>query len=350
MTPKIILDPHWRSLDELFAPEDLAALHDAYDLIWAQDGPMPADALAEALPEANALISTRLDLDAETLARAPSLKAVVEVSGAFPPTIDYATCFARGIEVLSCAPGFRDAAAEMALAMALSGARGLVQEHEHFRTGGENWLMDNTATDFTLFGATVGFVGFGQIARRTAELLAPFAPRILAHDPWLPPEIAAGYGIELVSLDEVMSRSRCLFVTAAPTASNRAMIGATEIAMMPQAALMVLVSRAHLVDFDAVVQAAAEDRIRAAIDVYPDEPLPPDHQLRQIPNVILSPHRAAAVARGRQLIGRMIRHDLDALFADRPERQLQVADPDRIGELAISGDAKKVGAMAVDRG
>ena len=130
----------------------------------------------------------------ETLQSAPKLKAIIEVSGAFPDTIDYAACAERGVEVLSCSPGFRSAVAEMGLAMTLSATRGLVREHEAFRFGTERWLMDCADTDFTLFGAKVGFVGFGQIAQEMARLLAPFNVEISAFDPWLPETVSSEFG------------------------------------------------------------------------------------------------------------------------------------------------------------
>ena len=95
-------------------------------------------------------------------------------------TIDYQACADRGVEILSCAPGFRSAVAEMVLAMTLSAARGLVREHEAFRTGKERWLEDCAQTDFTLFNASVGFVGFGQIAQEMTRLLAPSERRFLS--------------------------------------------------------------------------------------------------------------------------------------------------------------------------
>ena len=160
-------------------------------------------------------------IDSNRVAAAHKLQAIIELYGAFPDTVDYSACFSRGIEVLSTGPGMRNSVAEMAIAMALAGAWGLVQEHENFRRGTENWFSDNDATDFSLYGADVGFVGFGQIARECTRLLAPFAPNVTAYDPWVDPELAKDYGVRLVSLDEVARSSRCLFVTAAPTRSNR---------------------------------------------------------------------------------------------------------------------------------
>jgi len=347
--PKIILAPHWRQMSELFCAADRAALDQMCDVVWGQDAPIPDDVYAAALPEAQVLIAETPVVDAATLAQAQKLKMVVEVSGAFPNTIDYHACAARGVEVLSCAPGFRQSVAEMGLAMALAGGRGLVAEHEAFRIGQEAWLADQAGRDFTLYGAPVGFVGFGQIAQELARLLVPFGVEMSAYDPWLPAHVAAEHGVAMHGLDHVLAASRYVFVAAIPTAENRHMLDAARLALMPQGALLVLLSRAHLVDFAALTDAVTSGRIRAAIDVFPSEPVPADDQLRQTSGVVLSPHRAAAVSGGRQLIGRMIRDDIASLLGGDTTRRLAVASPETIALLAGVSDGQDVAAMAQGR-
>lgn len=347
--PRVVLDPCWRRLDELFSPGDLASLRGEFDVIWAQGAPMPEAELAAALEWAFAYIAATPRLDAAGLAAAPNLRAVIEVSGAFPDTIDYDACAERGVEVLCCAPGFRQPVAEMALAMTLGGARGLFAEHEAFRKGEERWLEDYEGRDFSLFGATIGFVGYGQIAREIHRLITPFGVSVLAFDPWLDPARAAAAGVTLLDLHQVMRTSRCLYVTAAPTTENKGMIDAHGLAQLPDAAMVVLVSRAHLVDFSALLSEVATGRIRAAIDVFPTEPLPPDHTARRLPGLILSPHRAAAVEGGRQLIGRLILDDLRLLSRRQNPANLQRARVLDISKLAGAGNATEVEDMAGQR-
>lgn len=347
--PVVILDPHWRSMGELFAPADLFRLLGICHLRWARDAPMPQADLDAAALHADVLIAATPNVDAAILDQAPKLRAIIEVSGGFPGTIDYATCFAREVEVFSCAPGFRQSVAEMGLAMALAGARGMVTEHEAFRRGEESWLQDNALTDFSLFGADVGFIGFGQIAQEMTRLLAPFRAKISAFDPWISPQVADKHGIQLASLDAVLQQSRCLFVTAVPTHENLGMLDSHRLSMLQDHALLVLLSRAHLVDFDAVVAEAASGRLRVATDVFPTEPLDASHYARELPNMILSPHRAAAVAGGRHLIGEMIVDDLIAMKTGNSVRRLTRASPDRIAELAGAGNAQQVSDMAAER-
>lgn len=349
MKPALILDAHWRRVDELFDPDTLIALREAFDVVWAKDEPLPDDVLIDALPRTTVLVTATQKVDRSFLDKAPLLKVVIEVSGAFPDTIDYEACASRGIEVLSCAAGFQESVAEMALAMTLAGARGLVREHELFRHGEEFWLDDREGRDFTVFGAQIGFVGFGAIARATHKLLIPFAPDVCVYDPWLPAEAAEKAGVTQKPLVDVMSQSQVVYLAAAPTRENRAMIGADLLNAMAPGALLVLISRAHLIDFDALTSVLMTGRISAAVDVFPQEPLASDHPIRKLPNVILSPHRAAAVPGGRQLIGRMILADVMRIMDGKIPIDLQRASTANIAQIIGVDDAAQVASMAEQR-
>ena len=347
--PSIIVDAHWREMSELFSPGDEASLRDLYDVVWGKDAPIPRDVYDAALPKAEVLIAAEPKVDRSMLDAAPRLRAVIEVSGAFPATIDYAACAERKVEVLSCAPGFREAVAEMALGMALAGARGLVAEHENFRKGQEAWLSDQVGRDKTLFDAPVGFVGFGSIGQTIATVLRPFRPDIMAHDPWLPEPKAAEYGARLGTLLEVMAHSRCLFVAAAPSRENAGIVDAAALSRLPDGAQVIVISRAHLVNFEDLLAEVRSGRLLAAIDVFPSEPVAQDDPLRTLPGLILSPHRAAAVQGGRHLIGRLMLSDLAAMFSGEAARGLQQANPDTVFKLAGVGDATQVSTMAAAR-
>ena len=329
--PVLILDQYFRLVDELFSAGTWHGLNEICEIVGGVNSEMPRETFLAALPGASFVVAAHPALNAEEIAGAPELKAVIEVSGAFQQGLDYEACFARGIDVLSCAPGFRFAVAEMALGMILAGARGLVTEHESFRTGSERWLADNAETDFTLFGQSVGFVGYGMIARETHRLLAPFAPKVAAHDPWL-----RTAEVPLVDLETLLTTSRVVVITASPTTENRAMISAELVDRIPDETLVVLISRAHCVDFEALTAAALAGRIRFVTDVYPDEPLAADHPIRGAANVILSPHRAAAVQGGRLSIGDAILHDIRAILAGSRDRQLKRADPQHVASLSCA--------------
>jgi len=105
---------------------------------------------------------------------------------------------------------------------------------------------------------------------------------------------------------------------------------------MPRGTLVVVISRAWCVDFDALVEHALSGHIQVATDVFPYEPLAADHPLRRLRGVILSPHRAAAVKGGRHLIGDMILHDVRAILDGSPTRQLKPVARDQVESLVAA--------------
>jgi phosphoglycerate dehydrogenase-like enzyme len=119
-----------------------------------------------------------------------------------------------------------------------------------------------------------------------------------------------------------------IFVLAAPTTENQALLSRELLELLAPETVLVLVSRAHVVDFDALTELVLAGRFRAAIDVYPTEPLDPAHPIRDAPGVVLSPHRAGLVEEALWEIGRRVVDDLEALVRGLPPRRLQAAEPE----------------------
>ena len=333
MRHKVILDPAFRRMDEIFHPDDLSRLHAACEVVWAKDEPMPRELIERECRDAFAIVTTRWRYG--ELADLPKLRAILEVGGRHPSpdTIDYDYCRANGIRVLSCAPAFGPMVAEMALGMAIDAAREITTGHEAFRSGDEKYLWDGNADTFTLYGETVGFIGFGGLAQCLKLLTEPFGCHLLAYDPWRTDQFLKDQGAEPVSLDDLLSRARVIFVLAIPSTENRAQIGARELALIRRDAVFVLMSRSHVVDFEALTTALLEGRFRAAIDVFPQEPMPPDHPIRRAPNVVLSAHRAGSIVGDSNLIGRMVVDDLEAMAQGLPPWHMQAAEPEIVARL-----------------
>ena len=326
--PKVIVDPSFRSMDDIFSAGEATRLRELVEVVWGRDGPMPQDEFTAALPEAFAVVSADWRYG-PVLEDAPNLRAILTVSGGWPPELDYARCFERGIRVLSAAPAFAEAVAEMALALALASSRDVVTEDRTVRAGGERWLSsaDGLGT-FLLSGTRVGFVGFGNIGRRLRALLEPFACEICGYDPWLTEAYLRDERVEPTSLRRLLETSRVIFVLATPTSENRALLSRELLELVRSDAVLVLVSRAHVVDFDALTELVLDGRFRAAIDVYPTEPLGPEHPIRRAPGAVLSPHRAGLVQEALWEIGSRVVDDLEAIVNGLPPRRLQAAEPE----------------------
>jgi phosphoglycerate dehydrogenase-like enzyme len=333
MKQRIVLDPAFRKLDEIFDPADLQRLHGLADVIWAQDQPIPDDQLAAVKTDAFAIITGRWRHG--NIADWPNLRAILEVGGRHPSPkdLDYAACFARGIRVLSCAPAFGPMVAEMALGLAIAAAREIVAAHDAFAAGTEKWLHAGNATAFTLYGQTVGLIGYGGLARCLKPLLAPFGCQIQVYDPWLPATYLVNQSVTPVDLDTLLATSRVIFVLAIPSAENRALLDRERLSLIQPGAVFVLISRSHVVDFAALTELVSAGRFKAAIDVFPQEPLPLDHPIRKAPGVILSAHRAGSVPRDLRNIGRLVVDDIEALLLGLPPMAMQVAQPEIVYRL-----------------
>jgi phosphoglycerate dehydrogenase-like enzyme len=325
---KVIVDPFFRSMDDLFSPQEAERLAELVEVVWGRDEPMPREDFEAALPEAVAVVCAGWR-HGQVLDRAQNLRAIITVSGGWPPELDYAACFARGIRVLSVAPAFGAAVAEMALALALACARDVVVEDRAMRAAEERFLNSAGGLDtFLLHGKPVGFVGFGNIGRRLRRLLEPFGCEFRAFDPWLTEAYLRDEGVEPAGLKHVLESSRVVFVLATPTIENAALLSRELLELLRPDAVLVLVSRAHMVDFEALTELVLAGRFRAAIDVFPDEPFDPGHPIRTASCAVLSPHRAGLVQEALWEIGRLVVDDLDAIVNGLPPRRLQVAEPE----------------------
>jgi phosphoglycerate dehydrogenase-like enzyme len=116
-----------------------------------------------------------------------------------------------------------------------------------------------------------------------------------------------------------------VFIMTATTSENQGAIGARQFAAMQPGSVVVLASRAGVVDFDALLDAAASGHIRAAIDVYPQEPIPADHRARRTPNTVLQAHRAGNVPEIWTGMGELVADDLEMIFRGLPPQRCQRA-------------------------
>jgi phosphoglycerate dehydrogenase-like enzyme len=334
--PTIIVDPHFRRMSEIFAETDLARLDALAEIVWGRDEPMPLDAFSHALPEVEAVVCADWRYGEDTLHQASKLRAILTVSGGFPGSLDYDYCFAHQIRVLSAAPAFARSVAEMALGLALAASRDIVSGDRAMRAGHEQWLHAGNREAFMLYDKAVGFIGYGSIARALQPLLEPFGVHIRVYDPWLANGYLQSYDLSPVSLDDLLTNSRVIFVLAAPSHENKALLSSEKLAMIQPNAVLVLVSRAHVVDFDALTAMVSAGRFKAAIDVYPSEPLEREHPLRLAEKAILSAHKAGPTQEGCWEIGRMVVDDLEAILQGFPPMRLLDAQPELIHRYATN--------------
>lgn len=329
----ILVDPAPRTLELICDAPTRARLEALGPLtVWEGDDRMPDEEVERHLPETVAIIG-QTAVDAERLSRAPNLRAIVNVEGNFLPNVDYAACRAAGVHVLNASPVFAAPVAEFALAAAIDLARGITSGDRAMRAGEERYGRHGSAGAFVFAGSDVGIAGYGDLGRELHRLLAPFGCRVRIHDPWLPDLVIRRSGAEAVGLEQLLTSSRVLFVFAPATAENRGFISRRELELIPPGGVLALMSRADVVDFDALVDVVAAGRLRAAIDVYPEEPVPADHAVRRLEGALLTPHRAGGLASAFKEMGRLVAADLELVLAGLPPVACKRAEPETAARL-----------------
>jgi phosphoglycerate dehydrogenase-like enzyme len=278
---------------------------------------MPAAQVDGLLPDM-ALLIGQTDMPKARLDRAPLLRAIINVETNFLQNVDYDECFRRGIHVLAPSSAFARPVAEMALGMAIDLCRGITAADRAFRAGREHWLLDGAAEAFSLHGASVGLIGFGDLARTFVPLLQPFQCAIKAYDPWVSDLAMEGLGVAAATLDEVLSGSRVIVVFASVTSQNQGFLGKREFDLIAPGSVFLLMSRAGVVDFAELLRQVAAGRFRAASDVFPIEPAPPDDPARAVEGLLLSPHRAGALPQALYEIGRQTVADAELILKGLP--------------------------------
>ncbi|WP_312141274.1 D-2-hydroxyacid dehydrogenase family protein [Pantoea septica] len=246
------------------------------------------DALIAALADSDIIVAMRerTPLTAARLARLPRLKLIV-TSGMRNAAIDLDACRARGIAVCgtesSSAPPL-----ELTWGLLLALARHIVPENQALRSGGP-WQQH---LGIGLEGKTLGLIGLGKIGGGMAKVAQAFGMRVCAWSQHLTAERAAACGATLMpSLPALLAASDIVSLHLVLSARTRHLLDAAALAQMKPGALLVNTARAGLVDQQAMLAALRTGQLAgAALDVFEVEPLPADHPLRQLPNVLATPH------------------------------------------------------------
>ncbi|MFT6304106.1 MAG: phosphoglycerate dehydrogenase-like enzyme [Pseudomonadales bacterium] len=328
---KILLDPSPRASSDIFSKDRYKELTDCFD-VYERGDQNAVDFYRQHLSEAQFIIGQPA-LSTQDIDRATHLQGIINVEGNFLQNMDYQACFRRNIHVLTISPVFAQPVAELALGLALALARDIPNAHQAFVDGKELYGLGGNQQARTLKGCNLGFVGFGDLGRAILQTFAGLSPKVRIYDPWLSTEVLAREGLSSCSFHEVLSHSDVVCVVATVTDQTVGMMGEAEFQMMPSGALLLLLSRAEVVDLDAMMAACTSGHIRAATDVFPSEPMPLSHPIRKTPNLILSAHRAGALDSALLEIGDRAVADLQLMSKGLPPQNCKRAEPELVGHL-----------------
>jgi phosphoglycerate dehydrogenase-like enzyme len=221
--------------------------------------------------------------------------------------------------------------AEMALAMVLTLVRRL-PEYDRGMRAGRIRTNEEVSRGETVRGRRVGVVGFGRIGRAFARMVAPLGAELYVSDPYCPDETAAEYGAKRAETEELLRTSSVVVLAAGLTDETRGMLDARTLALMPDGAYLVNVGRGGLIEMEALLAELRSGRLSAALDVTdPVEPLPPEHELRRLPNVLLTPHIAAGGIEMRHALGETAAAEVARFF--RGERLENVVTPEMLARM-----------------
>ncbi len=233
-----------------------------------------ADLSAEDCAEADGLMLFRLWATAADIARFPKLRAIVRMGVGYD-RIDRAACAARGIMVCNVPDYGTMEVADHAVTLALALRRGIILHHEaQRRDPPAAWTAITTPLIRRLNVQTFGIVGLGRIGTAAALRAKAFGFRVVAYDPYVPNGWELGVGVGRTrTLEDLLRQSDVLSLHAPLTPETRGMIGARELALLPEAAVLVNTARGPIVDIDAVEAALRGGRLAGAgLDVVPVEP------------------------------------------------------------------------------
>ena len=297
---------------------------------WDHEVPPPYEVLLEGVAGKDGLLCLLTDrIDAALMDAAPGLRVISQCAVGYD-NVDVAAATARGIPVGNTPGVLTDATADFAFALLMAAARRIGEAVDFVRSGRwETWGL-TLLLGQGVYGATLGIVGLGRIGRAVARRARGFGMTVLYHDTDRRPQAEADLGVEYRALDDLLRESDFVSLHTSLTKESQGLIDAHALALMKPTAILINTSRGPVVDTEALYQALKEGQIAyAALDVTDPEPLPADHKLLTLPNILVAPHIASATVTSRTAMANMA---VDNLLAGlRGERLPHCANPEVYG-------------------
>lgn len=285
--PQVVCEP-WDDPSE----EDISAVFRRIEINGPQHEPVPQGFTNN--PDTEILVGSFCPFSGAGMDTFDALR-IIGVVRAGLENIDIDAATQRGIAVVNAVGRNADAVSDFTVGMMLCEARNIARAHHAVMSGEWRMNFSNSATTPDMRGKTVGLFGFGYIGKLMAEKLAGFGVELIVYDPYLAPEDVAPYNAKLVDKEELFTQADFVSVHARLTEESHHAIGAGEFACMKPTAYFINTARAGLVDYDALYQALAQNKIAgAALDVFEEEPLAADDRFCKLDNVTLTSHRAGA--------------------------------------------------------
>lgn len=271
------------------------------------------DELLEAVKGRQALLCLLTDpIDSEVIEAGDQLKIIANFAVGYD-NIDIVAATKKGIMVTNTPGVLTETTADMAWALLMSLARRIVEADEFVREGRFKRWEPKLLLGYDIHGKTLGIIGFGRIGRAVAKRAKGFGTKVLYHDlQRADPETERTIGVEYVDLEILLELSDFITLHIPLNPKTHHLIGRRELKAMKPTALLINTSRGPVVDEGALIQALNKGLIvGAALDVYENEPHVPSG-LRELPNVVLTPHIASGSIETRSKMAKMAAENIIA--------------------------------------
>jgi phosphoglycerate dehydrogenase-like enzyme len=284
---KVAVPDDWQDVARGFA--DWSKLQARAEVVFFPEAFADEDDAAAKLADFEIVLTMRerTPVPPSLINRLPKLR-MLGITGRRVASLDIADCTAHGVVVCNTVGGGAEAAtAELALGLLIAAARAIPAGDAGIRAGR---FQEGLPVGIGLAGKTLGVIGLGRLGSHMARYGRALNMSVLAWSQNLTAEKAKAASAELVSKEDLLSRSDAVTIHLVLSERTRGLIGAADLARMKPGAILVNTSRGPIVDEPALIEAVEAGHIIAALDVFDREPLPLDHKLRRAPNTVMTPH------------------------------------------------------------
>ncbi|MGD0422623.1 MAG: D-glycerate dehydrogenase [Candidatus Bathyarchaeia archaeon] len=255
--------------------------------VWNGDGEAPREVLLERVKDVEGLIVDADKVDAELLDKAPRLKVVSEYGVGYD-NIDVAEATRRGVLVGNTPGVLSETTADLAFALLLAAARRVVEGNSSVHAGSWGSTLQYGQD---VHGATLGIIGLGRIGKAVAARAKGFGMKLLYYDIVRQKQAEDEIGVKFMTLDDLLAQSDFITIHANLVPETFHLIGAKELGKVKRTCILVNASRGPIVDNMALYAALRDGKmLGAGLDVTEPEPIPRDHPLLALKNVIITPH------------------------------------------------------------
>jgi len=291
-----------------------------YDVeVWPEYVPPPKEIILQKVKEVDALITLLTDpIDKEVLEKANRLRIISQYAVGID-NIDIETATRLGIYVTNTPGVLANAVADLTWALILSITRRIVEADKYVRTG--SWEASKTGWHPTMMlgmelrGKKLGIIGLGKIGCEVAKKAKCFGMQVIYYSRQRKRDLEDKYGFKYVDFETLLRESDVISIHVPLTKETELMIGEKELKLMKRTAYLINTSRGKVIDENALLRALKEKWIAgAALDVFWNEPLPRNHQLVNLDNVVLAPHIGSATVETRERMAEMVAENLIAFY------------------------------------